>query len=74
MTRRDFDEVFGHTLSNNEKRALATLIYYPKKKMELKVTSSSTSRTLDFLHFLSRQSLSYFCIMTIDSMVFLHWN
>ena len=39
--------------------------------MELKVTSSSTSRTLDFLHFLSRQSLSYFCIMTIDSMVFL---
>ena len=33
--RKKIDEVFGHTLSNNDKRALATLIYYPKKKMEL---------------------------------------
>ena len=32
--RKKIDEVFGHTLSNNDKRALATLIYYPKKKME----------------------------------------
>ena len=28
--RKKIDDVFGHTLSNNDKRALATLIYYPK--------------------------------------------
>ena len=27
--------MFGHTLSNNDKRALATLIYYPKEKIQL---------------------------------------
>lgn len=30
--RKKIDDVFGHTLSNNDKRALATLIYYPKRK------------------------------------------
>ncbi|MFI3141000.1 MAG: fructose-1,6-bisphosphatase [Clostridia bacterium] len=29
------EEVFGHTLSNADKRTLATLIYYPKDKIDL---------------------------------------
>ena len=33
--RKKIDDVFGHTLSNNDKRALATLIYYPKEKIQL---------------------------------------
>ena len=33
--RRKIDEVFGNTLSSKEKRSLATLIYYPKEKMEI---------------------------------------
>ena len=33
--RKKIDDVFGHTLSNSDKRALATLIYYPKEKMQL---------------------------------------
>ena len=30
--RKKIDDVFGHTLSNNDKRSLATLIYYPKRR------------------------------------------
>lgn len=33
--RKKIDDVFGHTLSNSDKRSLATLIYYPREKMEL---------------------------------------
>ncbi len=33
--RKKIDDVFGHTLSNADKSALATLIYYPREKMEL---------------------------------------
>ena len=33
--RRKIDEVFGNTLSNKDKRSLATLIYYPKEKLKL---------------------------------------
>ena len=33
--RKKIDDVFGHTLSNADKRSLATLIYYPKEKLEL---------------------------------------
>ena len=33
--RKKIDDVFGHTLSNNDKRVLATLIYYPKEKIQL---------------------------------------
>ncbi len=33
--RKKIDDVFGHTLSTADKRSLATLIYYPKEKMEL---------------------------------------
>ena len=29
--RKKIDDVFGHTLSNSDKRSLATLIYYPKE-------------------------------------------
>lgn len=32
--RRKIDEVFGNTLSSRDKRALSTLIYYPKEKIE----------------------------------------
>lgn len=33
--RKKIDDVFGHTLSTADKRSLATLIYYPKEKMEV---------------------------------------
>ena len=33
--RRKIDEIFGHTLSAKDKRSLATLIYYPREKMQL---------------------------------------
>ena len=29
---KKIDDVFGHTLSNSDKRSLATLIYYPKER------------------------------------------
>lgn len=32
--RRKIDDVFGNTLSNRDKQSLATLIYYPKEKMD----------------------------------------
>lgn len=31
--RKKIDDVFGHTLSNSDKRSLATLVYYPKEKI-----------------------------------------
>lgn len=33
--RRKIDEEFGNTLSNKDKKSLATLIYYPKEKLEI---------------------------------------
>ena len=33
--RKKIDDVFGHTLGTADKRSLATLIYYPKEKMDL---------------------------------------
>lgn len=33
--RRIIDEAFGNTLSNKDKKSLATLIYYPQEKLEL---------------------------------------
>lgn len=33
--RRKIDEEFGNTISEHDKRALATLIYYPKEKLEI---------------------------------------
>ena len=32
--RRKIDDVFGNTLSSRDKQTLATLIYYPKEKMD----------------------------------------
>ena len=34
-TRLRIEDVFGDTLSEDEKRSLATLIYYPREKMEI---------------------------------------
>lgn len=33
--RRQIDEEFGNTLSNRDKKSLATLIYYPQEKLEI---------------------------------------
>lgn len=33
--RRKIEDIFGDSLSKSDKKALATLIYYPKEKMEL---------------------------------------
>lgn len=33
--RRKINDIFGHTLAAQDKQALATLIYYPKEKMEM---------------------------------------
>ena len=33
--RRKIDDVFGHTLSTADKKGIATLIYYPREKMDL---------------------------------------
>ena len=33
--RRKIDDVFGNTMSMRDKRSLATLIYYPKQKMDM---------------------------------------
>ena len=33
--KKKIDDVFGHTLSHSDIKALATLIYYPREKMEL---------------------------------------
>ena len=32
---KKIDDVFGHTLGISEKRALATLIYYPRERLEM---------------------------------------
>ena len=33
--RRKIDEEFGSTISNKDKKGLATLIYYPEEKLEI---------------------------------------
>ena len=35
LCEKKIDDVFGHTLSNHDKRDLATLIYYPREKIRL---------------------------------------
>ena len=40
--RKKIDDVFGETLNNSDKSALATLIYYPREKMELVKRKSQT--------------------------------
>ena len=39
--RRKIDDVFGNTMSIRDKRSLATLIYYPKQKMDLIKTTET---------------------------------
>ena len=39
--RRKIDEIFGHTLSSKDKQSLATLIYYPKEKIEIVLMSEA---------------------------------
>lgn len=36
--RRQIDEEFGNTLSNKDKKSLATLIYYPREKLDIVLT------------------------------------
>lgn len=50
--RKKIDDVFGHTLSNSDKRSLATLIYYPKEKMEVVKNRKKTWRTGTRSHFI----------------------
>ena len=33
--RRQIDEQFGNTLSNKDKKSLATLVYYPQEKLDI---------------------------------------
>ncbi len=39
--RKKIDDEFGETLSENEKRELATLIYYPEEKLEIEESGKS---------------------------------
>ena len=39
--RKKIDDVFGHTLGISEKRALATLIYYPRERLEMEKKQAS---------------------------------
>ena len=43
--RKKIDDVFGHTLSNSDKRSLATLVYYPKEKIAYVRKKSLICRT-----------------------------
>ncbi len=40
--RRKINDIFGHTLSSKDKQSLATLIYYPKEKMEMILANEQT--------------------------------
>ena len=42
--RLKIDDVFGDTLSDAEKRSLATLIYYPREKMELELAETDDAQ------------------------------
>ncbi|MEE1086201.1 MAG: fructose-1,6-bisphosphatase [Schaedlerella sp.] len=48
VVRRKIEEVFGDTLSTNEKKALATLIYYPEEKLT-QIMREGTN-TLEWYH------------------------
>ena len=45
--RLKIDDVFGDSLSENEKRSLATLIYYPREKMELVLSQVDDAEAWD---------------------------
>ena len=45
--KRKIDEEFGNTLSAKDKRSLATLIYYPKEKLELIMAGEEDQELLE---------------------------
>ena len=45
--KRKIDEEFGNTLSVKDKRSLATLVYYPKEKLELIIQGEEDQEILD---------------------------
>lgn len=45
--KRKIDEEFGNTLSARDKRSLATLIYYPKEKLELVMKEEENQEYLE---------------------------
>ncbi len=45
--KRKIDEEFGNTLSSRDKRSLATLIYYPKEKLELVMQEEDSQENLE---------------------------
>lgn len=45
--KRKIDEEFGNTLTNKDKRSLATLIYYPEEKLELVLKESESQENLE---------------------------
>ena len=46
--RRKIEEVFGNTMTGRDKQALATLIYYPKEKMNrIKKTEENMNNATD---------------------------
>ena len=45
--KRKIDEEFGNTLSSRDKRSLATLIYYPKEKLELTMQEEDSQENLE---------------------------
>lgn len=46
--RRKIDEEFGNTLSNKDKKSLATLIYYPTEKLEIVMQEEDESSIEDW--------------------------
>ena len=45
--KRKIDEEFGNTLTGKDKRSLATLIYYPKEKLELVMQEEEDQESLE---------------------------
>lgn len=46
--RRKIDEEFGNTLSNKDKKSLATLIYYPEEKLDIILREEDESNIEDW--------------------------
>lgn len=46
--RRKIDEEFGNTLSNKDKKSLATLIYYPREKLDIMLREEDETTILDW--------------------------
>ena len=46
VIKRKIDEAFGDSLSDKEKKSFATLVYYPKEKLEIMLAKENTSEFL----------------------------